>query len=244
MKKFFVLFVLVGFSLTIGLSLFSSKVIAAGIANGTWSTGREIGIDVAYDAELQSFGKGVVVTAPTEICHEFSGGQFGWQAVIRRLVNNEWVNVPTTQGWVPNTEGNYMACAQAPSAGKYALFAYYVQPENAVQADEAPAGLPACQGVTIEGGVSNYSKANEAVIRLETFSGITPGETWTFEILSIKDQDDIDVIVDTYTNDLVYDGDNMMYEKLLSVSAEVRTLNLRVNTPSCYVDLTFLGFVD
>jgi len=243
LKKLLVVVVLAGFSLTIGLSLFSSKVVAAGIANGTWSTGREIVIDVAYDAELQSFGKGVVVTAPTEICHEFSGGQFGWVAVIRRLVNNEWVNVPTTQGWIPNTEGKYMACAQAPSAGKYALFAYYIQPENAVQANEAP-GLPACQGVTILGGVSNDSKANETFIRLTDFTGITPGDAWTFEILSIKDQDDIDVMVDTYTNDLVYDGDIVQYEKLLSVSAEVASLSMRVNTPTCYVNLVLTEMDD
>lgn len=236
MKKFFVLVVLVGFSLTIGLSLFSSKVIAAGIANGTWSTGREIVIDVAYDAELQSFGKGVVITAPTEICHEFSGGQFGWQAVIRRLVNNEWVNVPTTQGWVPNTEGNYMACAQALSAGKYALFAYYVQPKNQAPVEQ-PAGFPACQGVTIRGGVSNDSKANETFIRLNDFTGITPGDAWTFEILSIKDGENNDVVVDAHTNDLAYDGDIFQYEKLLSVSAEVASLSMRVNTPTCYVNL-------
>lgn len=236
MKKSFIVFVLAGVIVSIGLSLLSTRVTAAGVANGTWSKGKEVALDLKPNAELQNFGSGVVVTEPTEICHEFSGGQFGWVASIRKWVDGAWVKIPTTQGWVPSTEGSYMACAKAPSAGTYALFAYYIRPENAQ--DDAPAGLPACKDVTIHGNIGYYDKAGEEVIRLNDFSGITPGDAWTFEILSIKDTGGVNMLIDTYTNDLVYDSENVTYEKSLFVSTEVGTIILRVNTPTCYVDVT------
>lgn len=243
MKKSFISIVLTGFIVCLGLGLFSSSATAAGVADGAWSTGREVTLDIAANLELQSFGNGVVITAPAEICHAFSGGQFGWVAVIRRFVDGVWVKVPTTQGWIPNTEGTYTACAQAPSAGTYALFAYYVRPKNWSPAVEPPV-FPACKDVTIEGKVLNYPKDGEAAIRLDGFTGIIPGDAWTFELFSIKDFHDVDVVVDAYTNDFVYDSDNTMYEKLLKVSEEVDKVTLRVNTPTCYVDLELSAIVD
>lgn len=242
MKKSFLVFVLAGLIVSIGLSLLSTRVTAAGVANGSWSKGTEVALDLKPNAELQNFGSGVVVTAPGEICHEFSGGRFGWVASIRKWIDGAWVKIPTTQGWVPNTEGSYMACAQAPSAGTYGLFAYYIRPENAQ--DDAPAGLPICKDVTIHGNIGYYSKEDEEVIRLNFFSGITPGDAWTFEILSITDLLGDPVVVDTYTNDLEYDSENVMYTKSLIVSTEVENLTLRVNTPTCYVDVNLSKPVD
>lgn len=70
---------------------------------------------------------GIEVDAPTTICHPFKAGRFGWLGEIHQLVDGAWVKLPTTVGWVPNEEGRYMACAQAPAAGIYALFGYYVK---------------------------------------------------------------------------------------------------------------------
>jgi len=74
---------------------------------------------------LQLMGDGVVITAPAKICHPFRGGQFGWQGQIRMLSGSNWVPLATTVMWTPTIEGNLIACANAPSAGTYALFAYW-----------------------------------------------------------------------------------------------------------------------
>jgi hypothetical protein len=70
---------------------------------------------------------GIEVDGPTTICHPFKAGRFGWVGEIHQLVEGVWIKLPTTVGWVPNEEGRYMACAQAPTAGIYALFGYYVK---------------------------------------------------------------------------------------------------------------------
>ena len=76
--------------------------------SGGWTTGTEVEIDLAANpapAWLQLFGKGVVISAPQKICHEFRIGQYDWIADIRQWVGGEWKKVPTTQGWVPSEEG-------------------------------------------------------------------------------------------------------------------------------------------
>ena len=65
------------------------------------------------------------VDGATQICHGFDDGRYGWTGEIFRLVGDAWVKLATTVGWVPNEEGHYMACAQAPAAGTYALFGYF-----------------------------------------------------------------------------------------------------------------------
>ncbi|KAF0146887.1 MAG: Uncharacterized protein FD187_3177, partial [bacterium] len=95
------------------------------------------GAEVAIDLEaapapawLQLLAKGLKIEAPARICHPFRGGQFGWTADIRRLVNGKWVKLATSADWVPSREGKFTACAQAPAAGTYALFGYYKTPEK------------------------------------------------------------------------------------------------------------------
>ena len=97
------------------------------------------GAEVAIDLEaapapawLQLLAKGLKIEAPARICHPFRGGQFGWTADIRRLVNGKWVKLATTADWVPSREGKFMACAQAPAAGTYALFGYYREQTAAI----------------------------------------------------------------------------------------------------------------
>jgi len=68
---------------------------------------------------------GIKLDGASQICHPFDEGRFGWTGEIFQLVEGAWVKLATTVGWVPNEEGKYKACAQAPAAGTYALFAYF-----------------------------------------------------------------------------------------------------------------------
>ena len=68
---------------------------------------------------------GLKIDGPSGICYPFDEGRFGWTGEIFRLVEGAWVKLATTVGWVPTIEGHFLACAQAPAAGTYALFAYF-----------------------------------------------------------------------------------------------------------------------
>jgi len=90
-----------------------------GIASGTWTgSGEVVTVDLtgtSYPAWLQLAAyQGFKANFDQQVCHPFPGGQLGWMADIRVLSGNEWVSVPTTQGWEPDEEGTYMACADAP----------------------------------------------------------------------------------------------------------------------------------
>ena len=95
-----------------------------GLADGSWSVGAdvEIDLDAAKYPGLQLLTRGVKITQPVKLCHEFRGGDYGWIAEIRMLKNGVWVKQPTTMGWEPDTEGKFLACTDASAAGTYALF--------------------------------------------------------------------------------------------------------------------------
>ena len=138
------------------------------VAGGSWDTGTEVIIDLAKTPApfdwFQLLANGVKITEPGKICHPFSGGQFGWKAEIRQLVAGNWVKVPTTLGWVPSEEGAYTACAQAPSAGTYALFGYY------------PKGLPvkaSCPYNTSEWEADTYDSRFEVNLSNDVPEGLT-----------------------------------------------------------------------
>ncbi len=102
------------------------------IAAGSWTTGSVVDISkLASSAPgwLQLLSTdGVKVTVKGQICHPLRGGQFGWVGEIRQYKDGRWVKLATTNDWVPNKEGEFMACAQAPDAGTYALFGYFIEP--------------------------------------------------------------------------------------------------------------------
>lgn len=79
---------------------------------------------------------GLKIDGASKICYPFKEGRFGWTGAIFQMVEGAWVKLATTIGWVPTIEGSYKACAQAPAAGTYALFAYF---------DEAKAPVAECQ---------------------------------------------------------------------------------------------------
>lgn len=107
------------------------------IAEGSWSAGNYLDVSkMAASAPtwLQLLADGVKVAEAGKICHPLRGGQFGWVGMIMQYKDGKWVKLTTTNDWVPNKEGQFMSCAQASSAGTYALFGYWVRPAGYVDA--------------------------------------------------------------------------------------------------------------
>ena len=133
---------LVGLALMFMFVLFqvpAIKVVYAGvytqtqlaIAPSTWTGGKEVAIDLEkYPGPdwLELKSTGVLVTTPGKICHEFRGINYHWVPEVRQLKDGKWVKIASTGSWVPSTEGTYVVCANAKTAGTYALFAYYNGP--------------------------------------------------------------------------------------------------------------------
>ncbi|MBA3073047.1 MAG: hypothetical protein FP831_05590 [Anaerolineae bacterium] len=118
-------------------------VVKQSIAAGEWNTGTAVEVDLitapAPEWLQLMTTDAVMVEEPTEICHELRGGKYHWVGEIRKLKGDKWIKLETINGWVPDEEGAYVACAKAPSAGTYALFAYYNGPQEFFYATEAPA---------------------------------------------------------------------------------------------------------
>ncbi len=114
------------------------------IAAGAWTSGSAVdvsGLVGSAPTWLQWLANGVKVTEAGKICHPMRGGQFGWVGQIMQYKNGEWIKLTTTNDWVPNKEGEFMSCAQAPAAGTYALFGYWIRPAGYVEAAKAPASV-------------------------------------------------------------------------------------------------------
>ncbi len=106
------------------------------LASGDWSEGDPVDVDLVTNPApewLQLLAGGTKISEAGEICHPFRGGQFYWVGEIRQLKDGKWVKLATTVDWSPNKEGKLMACATAPAAGTYALFAWFDAPEGYVE---------------------------------------------------------------------------------------------------------------
>lgn len=105
------------------------------LAPNEWTVGEEVVVDMVENPApewLQLLAKPIKIAEPGEICHDFRGGQFYWVGEIRQLVDGKWVKIASTTGWEPNEEGKFVICANAQTAGIYALFAYFSPPEGYV----------------------------------------------------------------------------------------------------------------
>jgi len=124
--------------LVLGLTLaFVSQPVKAATTTETTTTwywvdekitGTEFNVDLTLTpapAWLQLNSTGLTISAPAKICVPFRYGQFNWVGEIHQLVDGKWVKLNTTNQWDASEEGTYEACAFAPSAGTYALFALY-----------------------------------------------------------------------------------------------------------------------
>ena len=118
------------------------------IAAGGWSTGTDTVVDFGENPIpdwMMPLTSPVKITEAGKVCHDFRGGQFGWVGQIRQLVDGKWVEVESTVGWVPNTEGKFMICADITSGGTFGLFGFFNPPlsyyPDYVEPQE-PAGHP------------------------------------------------------------------------------------------------------
>jgi hypothetical protein len=131
-KRLSVLFSIV---LVLGMLLVvvPKTVSAEAVAAGDWQVPTTVTSSVAVvdllktpaPEWLQLVTSGIKISGPAEICHPFRGSKYNWVGEIRELKNKEWVLLTTTTAEVLGTEGIYNACAKAPEAGTYAMFAYY-----------------------------------------------------------------------------------------------------------------------
>ncbi len=215
-------------------------VKASSIADGAWSTGQEVEIDLKATPApypwIQLLAKGVKISEPGEICHEFRGGRYNWVADVRRLVDGKWVRVPSTTGWKPSTEGTFMVCAQAPAAGTYALFGYYAGKQAAV----APA-LPQCENIDVSAMVLNQEgDGYYSGLRIWDIGGTLEGETLTYQVLSYTKGTFVEGSV-TFSpmsgSFAVEDGYFVAYPQYSDVVMEVIA---RISTGTCTFDVTFV----
>jgi hypothetical protein len=130
-KAFRLLFV---FTLLLALTTAATAVRADYTGSWQWDNPAATGTEAAVDLTVTSApaweqvaSTGLQLSAPANICYPFRSGQFHWVGEIRRLVDGRWISLDTTVAR-PNPDANYQACAKAPHAGTYALFAYYNGP--------------------------------------------------------------------------------------------------------------------
>jgi hypothetical protein len=209
------------------------------IAAGSWNAGTETEIDLtAFPAPytwFQLFAQGVTITEPGKICHEFRGGQFGWVADIRQLVDGKWVKAPTTQGWLNGEEAAYTVCVEAPTAGTYALFAYYIEPPAKDK------NLPRCDGYEFGGYVENmeFDGGYTGLFLGSWPDGVDPA-TLTYKVLSYTPAWGVtSAKVTSKTGHFVpYYGPYYMAYPVYSVVLD--SMVVRIYTPTCYVDWEFI----
>lgn len=194
------------------------------VAQGEWNTGT--GVDVRTSAEsapewLQLLDtNGVQITAPAKICHPLRGGQFGWVGQIRQLKDGKWVKLTTVNDWVPNKEGAFMSCAQAPAAGTYALFGYYIAPE-----------VPAEAAYVCDSGIwlDASSGVDTDIIIRGQISGVPAGTTITMEILSSTPSG----ISGTFTDTTDADGYFQANTSILGTSTTSLTVKYTESVHNC-----------
>lgn len=118
---------------------------------------------------------GIKVDGATKICHPFDEGRFGWTGAIFQLVEGAWVKLATTVGWVPTEEGNFLACAQAPAAGTYALFAYF---------DKAKAPVVECKYDT-SAWTLMMDFGGGSIFFYATVANLPPGTLVTYNVIGM-----------------------------------------------------------
>ena len=138
MKKWFNITIAITLVFGIMLAVPSQNVQAKAepkTVTDTWQYGPDVtGTEVELDLTtmpapdwLQLMSTGLQISGASKICYPFRNAQFHWEGEIRQLVDGKWIKLDTTVAR-HDSEADYQACAQAPAAGTYALFAYYDGP--------------------------------------------------------------------------------------------------------------------
>lgn len=171
---------------------------------------------------------GIKLDGAAQICHPFDEGRFGWTGEIFQLVEGAWVKLATTVGWVPNEEGKYKACAQAPAAGTYALFAYF---------DKALAPDP-CKYDTSEWSLGMDSDGGGDYF-YASVDNLPFGTLVTYVIVNMSPAGSVTGAMSgsgTVGNFLPGDADFLGYNVVIGPSADFAIL--RISAEGCTVNLT------
>jgi hypothetical protein len=244
------------FAVTLLVTTITSSVNAIssgpGIASGTWiGSGEVVSVNLtgtSYPDWLQLAAyQGFKANFDQQVCHPFPGGQSGWMADIRVLSGSEWVPVPTTQGWEPDEEGTYMACADVSRwGGTYALFAYYVKPENTPAAplrecDFSPWMTIINHPASDWPGDPYTGYTFEAVIY---DNPVAPGTAVSYEIIeSVNLPPEIQTSA-SGTSEVVGDYDyiqTVVFYPLSASLSEAWSATFRVTFPTCYSIVDYTG---
>lgn len=225
-----------------------------GYPSGSWTSGTSINGDTSGILPpvnwVQLLGKPVKISASTDLCLPFPGGQFGWVGSIYRSTKTGWELVPTSTGWMPNKEGSVMACAEVPASGTYALFAYFTRPPE-TGPDKI---LPACTDqlftgglITVNGPFSgegleidpayqyfldfDYDASLEDDIVILEIISFSPSENPVYLVNNSGD------IVSTKQKTLrFWDKQIVLY----GVSNLTDMITIRIATDTCYQDISFI----
>ena len=207
------------------------------IAGGSWTSGSEADVTALVGTAptwLQWLANGVKITEAGKICHPLRGGQFGWVGIIMQYKNGQWVKLATTNDWVPNKEGEFMACAQAPAAGTYALFGYWIRPAGYV---EAPAS--ACNYSTTD-WTADHSNPLENPLQDIDISGLQ-NDLNGLTLTLVVDADPLDMLADsTYTTQII--GGAAKFSEVLDYKFG-DLVNFTVSVSGCSKPL-YLGIAD
>lgn len=138
MKKWLNFTTIIAFALSIALIVAPQRMQAIPIPvsapaplvwqYGAGVTGTPFTIDLTTMPALnwlQLMSTGLKFSGPSKICYPFWDGQFHWVGEIQEFVGGKWVKLETDTHGLNGPEAVYTACAEAPAAGTYALFAYY-----------------------------------------------------------------------------------------------------------------------
>jgi hypothetical protein len=220
-----------------------------GLAGGTWSTGTEveINLDASKYPGLQLLTKGVVITQPVKLCHEFRGGDYGWVAEIRMFKKGVWVKQPTTSGWVPDAEGVYTACTDASAAGTYALFGWFDPTSPKVRA----INLPRCDSDLLYYSGFDFlenTAQNGDTIFSTSFSFLIPtmpNSPMTLSIVKAVDKLGSTMAFDTslYSATDITDGEGSLSLVKLISGTEPTYFHVILSTPTCYFDIDPLKII-
>lgn len=207
------------------------------IAAGAWTSGSAVdvsGLVGSAPTWLQWLANGVKVTEAGKICHPMRGGQFGWVGQIMQYKNGEWIKLTTTNDWVPNKEGEFMSCAQAPAAGTYALFGYWIRPASYVEGTAS-----ACNYSTTDWSADRSNLLENPLSDID-ISGLQSGLNGLTLTLTV-DADPLNMLADsTYTTQIV--GGTAKFSEILDFKFG-DLVNFTISVNGCSKPLS-LGIVD
>jgi hypothetical protein len=220
-----------------------------GLAEGSWSAGTEVDVnlDAVNYAGLQLLTKGVKLSEPAKLCHEFRGGDYGWVGEIRMLKNGVWVKQPTTMGWEPDTEGKFMACTDASAVGTYALFGWFDSKSPKVR----QSNLPLCNTELLDDAayMTAYNEDQYGnPYRTTSFTFLIhsmPNTPMTLGIVKALDSKGNTIIFDSssFTTTDYTDDDGSLSLAYLISEHDPDYLHVILTTPTCYFDLDPLQHV-